>query len=59
MIEPRFCLSKIALANSVDYQVLAGPHPKSLSQAGRGTLKNFPAPLSQEGEGLGVRANPI
>ncbi|QQE65467.1 hypothetical protein GFS31_21550 [Leptolyngbya sp. BL0902] len=26
------------------------------SPHGRGTLQHFPAPLSQEGEGLGVRA---
>ncbi|QQE67180.1 hypothetical protein GFS31_38920 [Leptolyngbya sp. BL0902] len=35
-----------------------GPHPKSLSQIGRGTLKypsSSPLPV---GEGLGVRAKP-
>jgi len=33
------------------------PHPKSLSQNGRGTLKTTSGPLSSLGEGLGVRAN--
>ena len=35
---------------------MISPHPKSLSQNGRGTLKT-PAPLSSLGEGLGVRAS--
>jgi hypothetical protein len=34
----------------------SSPLPKSLSQAGRGTLKGFPAPLSCLGEGVGERA---
>lgn len=38
-----------------DFLAQFHPLPKSLSQIERGTLQDFPAPLSCLGEGLGVR----